>query len=220
MKEESMSATIEWLGHDSFRLSDEVTVYIDPWQLSDGAPADLILITHEHFDHCSPEDVQKVLAPNTVILANAASIKLLKENNTQADMREVKAGDKLEVAGVPVEVVPAYNLNKFRSPGEPFHPKQAGHNGYVVTIGGERIYHTGDSDAIPEMKDVACDILLVPVSGTYVMTAEEAVEASRAINPSKLAIPMHYGTIVGNEEDALRFKELWGGEVRILPKSD
>ncbi len=215
-----MSAKIEWLGHDSFRVRDEVVVYVDPWKLTEGETADLILITHEHYDHCSPDDVKKILGPSTVIVTNAASAKLLKEAGIEADVHVVKAGDESEVAGVTIEVVPAYNLDKFRSPGVPFHPRESGHNGYVITIGGERIYHTGDSDPIPEMEGVTCDILLVPVSGTYVMTAEEAAEASRVIDPRKLAIPMHYGEIVGTEADALRFQELFGAErVRVLSKT-
>jgi L-ascorbate metabolism protein UlaG (beta-lactamase superfamily) len=215
-----MSTKIEWLGHDSFRLSNDVVVYIDPWKLTDGDPADLILISHEHYDHCSPDDVKKILGPNTVILANAASVKLLKDAGIEAEFHTVKPGDRSEVAGVSVEVLPAYNINKFRSPGVPFHPRESEHNGYVVTIARERIYHTGDTDLIPEMQDVTCDIMLIPVSGTYVMTAEEAAEARRAVNPRKLAIPMHYGEIVGDEDDALRFKELCGdAEVHILTKT-
>lgn len=214
-----MATKIDWLGHDSFRLSNDVIVYIDPWKLTNGEEADLILITHEHYDHCSPDDVKKILGPSTVILANAASIKLLEEAGIEAEMRQVKAGDELEVAGVTIEVLAAYNIDKFRSPGVPFHPKESNHNGYVVTIG-ERIYHTGDSDLIPEMDGVSCDILLIPVSGTYVMTAEEAAEASRVIDPKEFAIPMHYGDFVGTEDDALHFKELFGGDkVHILGKT-
>jgi len=215
-----MPAKIEWLGHDSFRVSDEVVVYVDPWRLAEGEAADVILITHEHYDHCSPDDVKKILGPNTVILTNAASVRLLEEAGVETELRVVEAGDEPEVAGVLIKVLPAYNIDKFRSPGVPFHPRESGHHGYVATIGGQRIYHTGDSDLIPEMDGVGCDVLLVPVSGTYVMTAEEAAEASRVINPKEFAVPMHYGEIVGTEADALRFQELFGAErVRILSKT-
>jgi len=215
-----MFTAVEWLGHDGFRLRAGVTVYVDPWRIAGGDPADLIMITHEHFDHCAPDDVRRLLGRNTNILGNAASIKLLKEAGVEAEMRVVKAGDELEAAGVPVEVLPAYNTSKFRSPGVPFHPKEAGHVGYVFTVGDKRIYHTGDSDMVPEMRAVVCDILLVPVSGTYVMTADEAAEASRVVDPSGFSVPMHYGEIVGTEADALRFKELVGAEkVRILSRT-
>ena len=214
-----MSATIEWLGHDSFRISNGATIYIDPWKIEGGPTADLIVITHQHFDHCEPEDVQKIVGSNTPILANEASLEMLREGGVEADLRAVKPGDSLEVAGASVDVLAAYNLNKFRNPGEPFHPKEHGHVGYKFTIAGESIYHTGDCDVMPEMSDVECDILLVPVSGTYVMTAEEAAEAAEIIKPKKYAIPMHYDDIVGTLEDAKRFEELYSGEVRILNKT-
>ena len=130
---------------------------------------------------------------------------------------ELKPGDERELAGVKVRVLPAYNLNKFRSPGEPFHPKGLG-VGYVVEIEGESIYHTGDSDRIPEMDGLEPDVALIRVSGTYVMTAEEAAEAVHAIRP-KRAIPMHYAAIVGSEADARRFAELADVEVEILSKA-
>jgi L-ascorbate metabolism protein UlaG (beta-lactamase superfamily) len=120
----------------------------------------------------------------------------------------VKAGDKFKIKGVAVEVVPAYNTDKN------FHPKAQGHVGYVFTLGGKRIYFAGDTDHIPEMKDIDCDIALLPVSGTYVMTAEQAVEAARDIDP-QVVIPMHYGDIVGTREDAERFSEMYEGETVI-----
>jgi L-ascorbate metabolism protein UlaG (beta-lactamase superfamily) len=210
-----MLENIHWLGHDSFRIDAEKTIYIDPWQLKENAPrADLVLITHEHGDHCSPSDVAKIADPDTVIVTNAASADKLKGQASQ--VRVVKPGDSLVVNGIQLEAVPAYNLNKFRSPGKPFHPKPAGHVGFVITLGGQRIYHAGDTDNIPEMSDFEADIALLPVSGTYVMTAEEAADAARRIGP-RTAIPMHYGAgVVGTRADAERFAELYDGEVVIL----
>jgi L-ascorbate metabolism protein UlaG (beta-lactamase superfamily) len=123
----------------------------------------------------------------------------------------VRPGDRLTVKGVPIEVLPAYNHDK------PFHPRSKGHVGFVITLQGQRIYHAGDTDAIPEMEGLKPDVAMVPVSGTYVMDAEEAVEAVRLIEPA-VAIPMHYGEIVGTEADARRFQELSPCPVRILQR--
>jgi L-ascorbate metabolism protein UlaG (beta-lactamase superfamily) len=203
-----MIEKIHWLGHDSFRLEGEVTVYIDPWKLPPNSPkADIILITHDHYDHCSPEDVAKIQKADTVIVTIPAAARKLK-----GEVKTVKPGDKITVKGVEIEAVPAYNTDK------PFHPKGAGHVGFIVTLGGKRIYHAGDTDFIPEMKGLKVDIALLPVSGTYVMTAEEAAKAADAIKP-EVAIPMHYGEIVGSERDAERFKELTSVQVTILKPS-
>ncbi len=200
-----MAAQIHWLGHDAFRLEGEKIVYIDPWKLPKGAPpADVILITHEHYDHCSPDDVARIRSPETVVAAPSAAAAQL-----QPPVTIVKPGDRLELNGVPVEVVPAYNI------GKPFHPKQAGHVGYIVTLEGERIYHTGDTDPIPEMDGLQFDVALLPVSGKYVMDADQAAELAGRLRP-KLAIPMHYGEIVGSEADAQRFQERCPVPVRIL----
>jgi L-ascorbate metabolism protein UlaG (beta-lactamase superfamily) len=212
MKMKEFLPNIHWLGHDSFRIEgDGLVVYIDPWKLGDAPKADVILVSHEHGDHCSPEDVAKIQKPDTVIVTNATSAEML-----DGEIKVVKPGDELTVKGVHVQMVPAYNLTKFRSPGEPFHPKEAGHVGFVVTLEGVRIYHTGDSDFIPEMSTIETDIALLPVSGIYVMTADEAVEAASAINP-KLAIPMHVGGGIGSLENADEFKEKASVPVEILP---
>jgi L-ascorbate metabolism protein UlaG (beta-lactamase superfamily) len=129
----------------------------------------------------------------------------------------IKPGETKEVRGVTVQAVPAYNINKFRSPGQVFHPKEEGRVGYVIKVKGVTIYHAGDTDAIPEVKGLNVDIALLPVSGTYVMTAEEAIELANTMKP-KVAIPMHYGAIVGSEADAKRFKEGVKGRVEILQK--
>jgi L-ascorbate metabolism protein UlaG (beta-lactamase superfamily) len=207
-----MEPKIEWLGHDSFRLSEgNKVVYVDPWKLKGSEPkADLILITHDHYDHFSKEDIEKLSKPETVVVAPPHVAQQLKGN-----VRTARPNDSLTAAGVPVESVPAYNLNKFREPGKVFHPKEASYVGYIVTLGGKRIYHTGDTDHIPEMNGVKCDIALVPVSGTYVMTAQEAAAAVNQFKPGK-AIPMHFNDIVGSRNDAEEFKKLAKVPVEIL----
>jgi len=205
-----MADNIFWLGHDSFRLKGEKVVYIDPWKLAAGAEkADVILVTHEHHDHFSSDDISRISKADTVIVAPRSVVSKLGGKTVEA-----KPGDKLSVAGVAVEVVPAYNPNK------KFHPKSAGHVGYIVTLNGKRIYHTGDTDMTPEMAQVKCDIALLPVSGTYVMTAAEAAQAANTIKPT-LAIPMHYGDpdVVGTRRDAEEFKRLAKVPVEILEKS-
>ncbi len=198
-------AKLHRLSHDSFRFDGPPVIYIDPWKLPAGGPlADLILVTHDHFDHCSPEDVKKVSGPTTVVIAcPSAAAKL-------PGARALRPGEATAVGEVKIEAVPAYNVNKFRSPGVPFHPRAAGHNGYIVTIGGERLYHAGDTDHIPEMAGFRCDVALLPVSGTYVMTADEAAAAAADIRPA-VAAPMHYGDIVGGAADVQRFKTLCEG---------
>ncbi len=195
---------IHWLGHDSFRIDASKIIYFDPFQISGGPIADIILVSHEHFDHCSPEDIRKIQGPDTIIVTEKDSAKRLSGN-----VKVVKPGEKIEVNGVKIEAVPAYNI------GKDFHPKANGWLGFIVEVDGVRIYHAGDTDFIPEMKGINVDIALLPVSGVYVMTADQAVEAAKAIKP-KLAIPMHYGAIVGSEDDAIRFKKALEGIVDVL----
>ncbi len=212
MDVKQMVSNIHWLGHDSFRIKgDGLVIYIDPWQIEDGPKADLILITHDHRDHCSPADVAKVQKEDSVIVTVAAAAAKL-----SGQIQVVKPGDELRVKGIPISAVPAYNVNKFRSPGVPFHPRESGYVGFVVTVEGQRIYHAGDTDCIPEMGSINADIALLPVSGTYVMTADEAVEAAAIIKP-QIAIPMHIGRGIGSLTDAERFKEKASVPVEILP---
>lgn len=196
-----------WLGHDGYRIiAGDKTIYIDPYQLSKAQQnrndADILLISHNHFDHLSMDDIKNVLGKKTSIVAAKECIDQLKGAGA-AEIKGVAPGDRMTVQGVPIEAVAAYNINK------KFHPKADRKVGFVITAGNMRIYHTGDTDDIPEMSSVKPDIALVPVSGTYVMTAEEAAGAvNEKIKPSKLAIPMHYGAIVGSDQDAARFKQL------------
>lgn len=203
-----MSVTLVWYGHDAFRIDGPPIVYIDPWNLPDDLPlADVVLITHDHYDHCSPDDIEKVLGPDTLIVGPQAA--LAKVRGLEAATRAVTPGDHFTVGHLTVDVVPAYNVNKR------FHPRRAGHVGYVVHLHGVRVYHAGDTDVIPEMKDVRCDVALLPVSGTYVMTADEAAEAARLLQP-RLVVPMHYGAIVGSRKDAERLARLIDIPVHIL----
>lgn len=200
----SIVSDIHWLGHDTFKIVGERVIYTDPFKIRKKDVADIILITHEHFDHCSPEDVAMVQGKNTVIVTTADCAKKLKGN-----IKTVKPGDRITVEGVAIEAVPSYNTNK------KFHPKANNWVGYVFTVKGQRIYLAGDTDYIPEMKSIKADIALLPVSGTYVMTAEEAVKAALDIQP-KIAIPMHYDSIVGTVDDAKKFAEALKGKIEVI----
>ncbi len=203
--------TIKWLGHASFIITGSKTVYIDPFVLPENASrADYILITHSHYDHCAADNVKKIQGNATRIIGTLDCIK-----NLTGRTNSVKAGESFEYPdGVKVVAVPAYNINKS------FHPEGAG-VGYVISMNGKKIYHAGDSDFIPEMSQLSkdnIDVALLPVGGTYTMTADEAAEAAKAIKP-KIAVPMHYGKIVGNKNDAERFASLLKGsgvEVVVL----
>lgn len=200
-----MKNEITWLGHASFKIKNEVTLYIDPWKIDpDEEKADLILITHEHFDHLSLDDIEKIRDDLTIIV----TIPLCKPKIT-GEVKVIRAGEKIRISDVEIEAIPAYNINKS------FHQKEAGRVGYIITMSGERIYHAGDSDLIPEMESIDVDVALLPVGGVYTMSPEEAAKAANRIRP-KLAIPMHWGTeVVGKREDAEKFKDLCDVPVEI-----
>jgi L-ascorbate metabolism protein UlaG (beta-lactamase superfamily) len=189
---------ITWFGHASFKIETSgKTIYIDPYVLPQGAPlADIILITHEHYDHCDPGKVNEIKTDTTyIIAAKKAAGKLPGEN-----IKTVVPGDSLEIEGIRIRAVPAYNLSKH------FHPKGDG-VGFIIESEGKQVYHAGDTDFIPEMNSLqGMTAVLVPIGGTYTMGIENAVQAVLAMKP-KIAVPMHYNFLGGLEADAKDFKQ-------------
>ena len=209
---------LRWYGHDTFTIKNNITVCIDPYKLTKPLYVDIILISHNHFDHLSEDDLSKITNQNTIIVAPNECVSQLSKIKNKKIISILPNEEKI-INDIRVKAIPAYNIDKINpDTKKPFHPKEDGKVGFIVTVNKVSVYHTGDSDLIPEMTDLKPDILLVPVSGTYVMTANEASKAVEKIKP-KLAIPMHYGTIVGSEKDAKEFKNLVKScEVQILTK--
>ncbi len=194
------------ISHDTFKIKGSKVIYTDPFKVTKRDEADIVVLSHEHFDHLSPDDLSKVIFPGTMIVASPLCREGLKTVRVK-ETHFLEPGGKFTAEKVEIEAVPAYNLNKFREPGKAFHPKGEQRLGFIITLDGTRVYFAGDTDLIPEMKNIKCDVALLPVSGTYVMTAEEAVQAVAAVHP-RIAVPMHYGAIVGTEADATKFKNL------------
>ena len=195
---------INWLGHASFLIEGMgKVVYVDPYKVSHGEKADLILVTHDHYDHCDPASIAALSKEGTIVLGPRG----VKGKVTGA--QEIKVGNLIEKTDVQVMAVPAYNKDKA------FHPEGQG-VGFVFKVGDKRIYHAGDTDRIPEMDDLGeIDVALLPVGGTYTMNASEAAEAADRIK-AELTIPMHWGGIIGTREDADRFKKKASVKVEIL----
>jgi len=206
---------VEWLGHAGFRVNaGRAMIYIDPYRVENGPPADLVLITHGHYDHYSPQDLERLSHDRTWVVGPAAVVEKL-----GGGALSLGPGESLEhelLRGVHVSALAAYNTSKRDAEGKLFHPREAGGVGYELNVGGERLYHSGDTDVIPEMDTVTgVDVALLPVSGTYVMTAVEAAEAARRIGP-RVAVPMHWGEHIGSRADAETFAEEAPCEVRIM----
>lgn len=198
---------IKWLGHSGFEIESAggSVIYVDPYEIKENtAKADVILITHDHYDHCSPADIEKIHKADTVIIGPFSINAKLKFK-----VRNIKHGEEIKIKDILVKAVPSYNEQK------QFHPKEADNVGYVITIDGEIIYHAGDTDVIEEMKDIRCDIALLPIGGTYTMDCKDALKAVEILKP-KIIIPMHYGKIVGSASDAGDFKKQCSRHVEIL----
>lgn len=198
-----MTENIRVLTHSSIRIqSGDTVLYVDPYKVS-GRPQDagFVFITHDHFDHFSPEDIEKVSCDKTVLVVpEKIRDKVLQEADETRGIIPVKPDAPYDINGFSFETVPAYNRLK------PFHPKTAGWVGYIFCLDGKRIYVAGDTDATPDAKKVQCDVALVPVGGTYTMNASQAAELVNTIRPAA-AIPTHYGSVAGSAADAESFRE-------------
>jgi len=202
--------TIRRLAHAAFRVSGAGRViYIDPFRIAQ-APrdGDIVVCTHDHYDHCSPEDVRKVAKPGATIIASVNCER--KVRGMGFEYKLLRPGDTVAVHGVEIRAVPAYNVGKH------FHPRDYHGIGVLIKHAGVTIYHAGDTDLIPEMEQLRgqVDVALLPVSGVYVMDAAEAAKAALLIQP-RVAVPMHYGEIVGSERDAEAFRRALEGRVRV-----
>lgn len=198
-----MLNNIEVLYHSSIRIKKEKTIYIDPFKIDRNYnDADIIFITHDHYDHYSEEDIDKVINENAVIVIPEELLtKVLKKGINKNAIITVEPNQKYMVQGIKFETVPAYNTNKI------FHPKENGWVGYVIEINGIKYYIAGDTDITEENKKVKCDVAFVPVGGTYTMDFKEAAQLINIIKP-KFAIPVHYGSVVGSKQDATDFIKL------------
>lgn len=190
------------LSHASLRLEREKVIYIDPFKI-DGTPgdADIIFCTHDHFDHLSPKDIEKVKKTDSILVVpekNAKKFKKLVKKGQLQDVIGVEPFNEGEAHGIKFKTVPAYN------PDKKFHPKKNNWMGYILYMDGGSYYFAGDTDYIPEMETIEADVVFLPVGGTYTMNPEEAAKAANTIKP-KVAVPIHFGSVVGTRQDAETF---------------
>lgn len=215
---------IKWLGHSGFMIKNSKVIYIDPYNIKeDSEKADLILVTHSHYDHCSVADMEKIVKEGTKIIMTADCQSKITKFQIPINMIITEPGREIDYKGIKINVISSYNIDK------PFHQKEEGWVGYLIKIKNLLIYHAGDTDLIPEMQKLTGYkqkgkkfVAILPIGGRFTMSPEEAAEAAKLIKPT-LAIPMHYGSIVGGEDDAQEFCELCKEnniESKILEKSN
>ena len=196
--------------HSSIKIMKGIIIYFDPFRINEEKhDADLILITHDHYDHYSPEDIKKVIKKDTIIVAP----KTINELNNNENITFVEPNQTYNINGYKIDTIPAYNISKH------FHPKENNWIGYIIEIDGLKYYVAGDTDITPENRQIKCDVALIPIGGTYTMDYKEASELINIIKP-KIAIPTHYGSIVGDITDGEKFKKLIDNtiDVQILIK--
>lgn len=195
--------------HSSIKISFEgKKIYIDPYQINrKKKDADFLFITHDHYDHLSENDILKVIHENTIIIIPESCLPKLEAMNLSNTVVTVKPNNRYEVSDIKFQTIAAYNINKL------YHPKDSGFVGYLLELGKYKYFVTGDTDVNLENKQVKCDYLLIPVGGEYTMDYREAAMLANLIKPTH-AIPTHYKTIVGSDDDALQFKELLDSSIQ------
>jgi L-ascorbate metabolism protein UlaG (beta-lactamase superfamily) len=204
-----MLENVEVLYHSSIKIKDNKIIYIDPFKIDkDYNDADIVFITHDHFDHYSEEDIDKVINENTtIIIPEELLTKILRKGINKNAVITVESNKEYMVQGIKFETIPAYNTNKT------FHPKENNWVGYIITLDGIRYYIAGDTDITEENRKVKCDVAFVPVGGTYTMNYSEAAELVNIIKP-KIAVPIHYGSVVGTKQDATNFIKLLHSSIK------
>ena len=204
-----MLENVEVLYHSSIKIKDNKIIYIDPFKIDkDYNDADIVFITHDHFDHYSEEDIDKVINENTIIIIPEELLtKILRKGINKNAVITVESNKEYMVQGIKFETIPAYNTNKT------FHPKENDWVGYIITLDGIRYYIAGDTDITKENRKVKCDVAFLPVGGTYTMDSEEAASMANFIKP-KIAVPIHYGSIVGTAQDAQKFVRLLDSDIK------
>ncbi|SCW27010.1 L-ascorbate metabolism protein UlaG, beta-lactamase superfamily [Ruminococcaceae bacterium YRB3002] len=206
---------IELLTHSSIRIKGDIIIYCDPYNVRDALhDADIILITHDHYDHFSPDDIAKVIKSDTCFLVpSSIEAQVRKALGKKVMILSGDAGERFNFDYADIEMVPSYNVNK------KFHPESAGYVGYIVCIDGKRIYIAGDTDINDDILNVTCDVALVPVGGTFTMDAKEAAELVNQIG-CEAAIPTHYGSVTGSEDAGDVFRSLVDDsiDVKIIKK--
>jgi len=213
---EAVAESIQWFGQAAVKIMNcGKVIYIDPYQIKGNDKADLILITHSHFDHFSPDDIKKIVAPHTWILC-PSDVADEAQKFGAAKVIAVQPGFNDEWHGIEIKTVPMYNVTKTDK-----HPKSKNWVGYLLNLCHVWLYHTGDTERIPEMKSIKTDIILLPLGQTYTMNSVDDAVAAVLDTGASVAIPIHYGMYEGTSADVDKFKELLKDkvEVIVLPKS-
>ncbi len=214
-------AVIKATGHDGFIVTfpdKKLSFAFDPFDINEEDPVDYIFISHPHYDHCDPASIRKLLKPKTKVIAPECCKRELEDFGDQLELLADK--EKHETKDLIYWAIPAYNIDKFRTPNEVFHPPELGGVGFIVEVDRTRFYHAGDTDKIPEMEKLKkIDVAFLPISGTFVMTSDEAIEAAKVIEP-RVVIPMHYGKLLGSVAEATRFQNILREHIPVLVVTD